>query len=54
MKSILVGWLLNGALGKDKDFYCEVCRALIEESHWKVSEVGRHAPFLIVAPPQKL
>jgi len=41
MKSLLLfGSLASvGFCGKDKHFYCEVCRALVEESHYKVSQV---------------
>ena len=43
MRSVLLfGSLLSVAFtAKDKDFYCEVCRALVQESHHKVTQVGK-------------
>ena len=50
MKSLLLfGSLASvGFCGKDKHFYCEVCRALVEESHYKVSQVGKVIYFVLI------
>ena len=46
MRIAVVSLLLSAQAKKDMQFYCEVCSALVEESHWKVSNVGRLSVFL--------
>ena len=45
MRIAVVSLLLSAQAIKDMQFYCEVCTALVEESHWKVSNVGELPVF---------
>ena len=49
--SVLVSILASAAEAKkDKYFYCQTCAALVEESFFKVSQVGKLSQLLVSRP----
>lgn len=48
--SVLVSILASAAEAKkDKYFYCQTCAALVEESFFKVSQVGKYSNIALMS-----